>query len=67
MRRLCEAGPAQSEETKLCDQSIARNEDMKKITGWAATLFAPSLIDTVYGMNFISRVAGHPTGLLFFG
>ncbi len=29
-----------------------QNEDMKKISGWAAILFAPSLIGAVYGMNF---------------
>ncbi|MGO2668199.1 MAG: CorA family divalent cation transporter, partial [Microbacterium gubbeenense] len=26
--------------------------DMKKISGWAAILFAPTLIAAVYGMNF---------------
>ncbi|WP_438254949.1 magnesium and cobalt transport protein CorA [Microbacterium sp. A82] len=29
-----------------------QNEDMKRISGWAAILFAPSLIGGVYGMNF---------------
>lgn len=29
-----------------------QNEDMKKISGWAAILFAPTLIAAVYGMNF---------------
>ncbi|WP_316575776.1 magnesium and cobalt transport protein CorA [Nocardia canadensis] len=29
-----------------------QNEDMKKISGWAAILFAPTLIGSVYGMNF---------------
>lgn len=29
-----------------------QNEDMKKISGWAAVLFAPTLIAAVYGMNF---------------
>lgn len=29
-----------------------QNEDMKKISGWAAILFAPTLIGAVYGMNF---------------
>ena len=29
-----------------------QNEDMKKISGWAAVLFAPSLIGAIYGMNF---------------
>lgn len=29
-----------------------QNEDMKKISGWAAILFAPSLVGAIYGMNF---------------
>lgn len=29
-----------------------QNEDMKKISSWAAILFAPTLIAAVYGMNF---------------
>ena len=29
-----------------------QNEDMKRISGWAAILFAPSLIGGIYGMNF---------------
>lgn len=29
-----------------------QNEDMKKISGWAAILFAPTLIGAIYGMNF---------------
>lgn len=29
-----------------------QNEDMKKISGWAAIFFAPTLIAAVYGMNF---------------
>jgi magnesium transporter len=32
--------------------SIEQNEQMKRITSWAAILFAPSLIGAVYGMNF---------------
>ena len=34
------------------DASLAQNEDIKKISGWAAILFAPTLVGTVYGMNF---------------
>lgn len=42
-----------------------QNEDMKKISGWAAILFAPTLIAAVYGMNFdlmpeLHRAAGYP-------
>ncbi|MDN6386116.1 MAG: magnesium and cobalt transport protein CorA [Corynebacterium sp.] len=29
-----------------------QNEDMKKISGWAASLFAPTLVGAIYGMNF---------------
>ena len=29
-----------------------QNEDMKKISGWAAIIFAPTLIGSIYGMNF---------------
>jgi len=31
---------------------IDQNEEVKKISAWAAILFAPTLIGTVYGMNF---------------
>ena len=29
-----------------------QNDDMKKISGWAAILFAPTLVAAIYGMNF---------------
>ena len=32
--------------------SQRQNEDMKKISAWAAVLFTPSLIGAIYGMNF---------------
>jgi magnesium transporter len=32
--------------------SQAQNEEVKKISAWAAILFAPTLVGTVYGMNF---------------
>ena len=31
-----------------------QNEDMKRISGWAAILFTPSLVGAIYGMNFES-------------
>ena len=34
------------------ETALAQNESVKKISGWAAILFAPSLVGTVYGMNF---------------
>ncbi|MYV97980.1 magnesium and cobalt transport protein CorA [Streptomyces sp. SID3343] len=44
---------AQNEEMKqLTAASNAQNEEVKKISAWAAILFAPTLIGTVYGMNF---------------
>lgn len=46
-------GQRQNEEMRtLTEASIAQNEEIKKISSWAAILFAPTLIGTVYGMNF---------------
>ena len=43
----------QNEEMKhLAEASNAQNEEVKKISAWAAILFAPTLVGTVYGMNF---------------
>lgn len=43
----------QNEEMKhLTEVSIRQGEEVKKISGWAAILFAPSLVGAVYGMNF---------------
>jgi magnesium transporter len=43
----------QNDEMKgLTEASYAQNEEVKKISAWAAILFAPTLIGTVYGMNF---------------
>jgi magnesium transporter len=40
-------------ETKaLTEVSVSQNEQVQKISAWAAILFAPTLIGTVYGMNF---------------
>ncbi|WP_026556939.1 magnesium and cobalt transport protein CorA [Arthrobacter sp. 35W] len=36
----------------MTETSIAQNEETKKISSWAAILFAPTLVGTVYGMNF---------------
>ena len=32
--------------------NLEQNEQVKKISSWAAIIFAPTLIGTVYGMNF---------------
>lgn len=43
----------QNEEMKnLTETSLAQSEEVKKISGWAAILFAPTLVGTIYGMNF---------------
>ncbi|WP_248962746.1 magnesium and cobalt transport protein CorA [Sphaerisporangium perillae] len=44
---------AQNEEMKNVTQaSYAQSEEVKKISSWAAILFAPTLVGTIYGMNF---------------
>jgi len=43
----------QNEEMRaLSIASIEQNDDVKRISAWAAILFAPTLVGTVYGMNF---------------
>lgn len=50
----------QNEEMKaLSEASIDQNEEVKRISAWAAILFAPTLIGTVYGMNFDSMPELH--------
>ncbi|WP_022878181.1 magnesium/cobalt transporter CorA [Microbacterium sp. B19] len=34
------------------ETSLEQNDQVKKISGWAAILFGPSLIGAIYGMNF---------------
>jgi magnesium transporter len=61
---------AQNEEVKnLTEVSIDQNEEVKKISAWAAILFAPTLVGTVYGMNFdympeLHWFIGYPVALL---
>jgi magnesium transporter len=63
-------GLSQNEEVKALTQaSIAQNDQVKKISAWAAILFAPTLIGTVYGMNFdhmpeLHWTLGYPFALL---
>jgi magnesium transporter len=46
-------GQRQNEETRrLSELSLRQNEEVKRISSWAAILFAPTLVGTVYGMNF---------------
>jgi magnesium transporter len=62
-------GQAQNEEMRnLTEASFAQNEEIKKVSAWAAILFAPTLIGTVYGMNFrhmpeLRWVFGYPFAL----
>jgi magnesium transporter len=63
-------GLQQNEEVKtLSEASIRQNDEIKKISAWAAILFAPTLIGTVYGMNFdhmpeLHWAAGYPFALV---
>jgi magnesium transporter len=63
-------GQRQNEETRrLTEASLAQNEDVKKISAWAAILFAPTLVGTIYGMNFdqmpeLHWLLGYPLALL---
>lgn len=60
----------QNEEMKhLSEVSIRQGEEVKKISGWAAILFAPTLVGTVYGMNFdvmpeLDWAYGYPAALV---
>jgi magnesium transporter len=43
----------QNEElTRLSEAAYDQNEQVKRISLWAAILFAPTLIASIYGMNF---------------
>ena len=62
-----------NEETRnLTAASLAQNEEVKKISAWAAILFAPSVVGTIYGMNFdhmpeLGWYLGYPFALLLMG
>jgi magnesium transporter len=63
-------GLSQNEEVKaLTEVSIEQSDEVKRISAWAAILFAPTLIGTVYGMNFtdipeLNWMFGYPFALL---
>ena len=38
---------------------MLQNEEVEKISAWAAILFAPTLVGTIYGMNFKSMPELH--------
>jgi magnesium transporter len=60
----------QNEEMRaLSEASNDQNEEVKKISAWAAILFAPTLVGTIYGMNFenmpeLSWQYGYPLALV---
>jgi magnesium transporter len=53
MRRMSSASLAQGEESRrLARETIEQGEEVKKISAWAAILFTPTLVASIYGMNF---------------
>lgn len=60
----------QNDETqRLTEASLAQTVQTKKISSWAAIIFAPSLITGIYGMNFhympeLALPWGYPAALL---
>lgn len=53
---------------KLTESSFAQNEQVKRISSWAAILFAPTLVASIYGMNFrdmpeLNWLFGYPFAL----
>ncbi|MGC0328782.1 magnesium transporter [Streptomyces sp. SAI-170] len=53
----------------LAEAGFEQNEELKKISAWAAILFAPTLVGTIYGMNFdhmpeLHWIAGYPFAVL---
>ncbi|MER7348372.1 magnesium and cobalt transport protein CorA [Streptomyces aurantiacus] len=53
----------------LAEAGFEQNEEIKKISSWAAILFAPTLVGTIYGMNFetmpeLKWAAGYPFAIL---
>ncbi|MGW7412417.1 magnesium and cobalt transport protein CorA [Streptomyces sp. NPDC054863] len=53
----------------LAVAGFEQNEEIKKISAWAAILFAPTLVGTIYGMNFdtmpeLHWTLGYPFAIL---
>ncbi|MFD7708502.1 magnesium and cobalt transport protein CorA [Streptomyces sp. NPDC059785] len=53
----------------LAEAGFEQNEEIKKISSWAAILFAPTLVGTIYGMNFshmpeLHWVMGYPFAIV---
>ncbi|MGP3775014.1 magnesium and cobalt transport protein CorA [Streptomyces sp. SDT5-1] len=56
----------------LAEAGFEQNEEIKKISSWAAILFAPTLVGTIYGMNFshmpeLSWHFGYPFAIALMG
>jgi magnesium transporter len=66
-------GQRQTEEAqRLSEANNTQAEQTRKISGWAAILFAPSLIGSIYGMNFkfmpeLQQPWGYPFALGLMG
>ncbi len=53
------------ESRRMTEASLQQGEQVKRISSWAAILFAPTLVGTIYGMNFrhmpeLDWVGGYP-------
>ena len=63
-------GQRQNDEIqRLTEASLLQSGEVKRISSWAAILFAPTLVGTVYGMNFVHMPElrwqlGYPLALL---
>lgn len=56
----------------LAEAGFEQNEEIKRISSWAAILFAPTLVGTIYGMNFthmpeLHWVLGYPFAIALMG
>ncbi|MFF8841643.1 magnesium and cobalt transport protein CorA [Streptomyces sp. NPDC015127] len=56
----------------LAEAGFEQNEEIKKISSWAAILFAPTLVGTIYGMNFdhmpeLHWAGGYPFAIALMG
>ncbi|MFD7231178.1 magnesium and cobalt transport protein CorA [Streptomyces sp. NPDC059881] len=56
----------------LAEAGFEQNEEIKKISSWAAILFAPTLVGTIYGMNFtampeLNWAFGYPFAVALMG
>ncbi|MEV5501796.1 magnesium and cobalt transport protein CorA [Nonomuraea fuscirosea] len=61
-----------AEMARMTEASIQQGEEVKRISAWAAILFAPTLVGTIYGMNFdfmpeTHWVFGYPFAIVLMG